>query len=87
MEQIVFFLFGMLAFLPTCLLAMRGREQHTLHVHHWHHPAGPQTLQEPVQSRYSVLGGPSGPYVLDSHTGQQWLIVQPVYKAVIDEQI
>jgi hypothetical protein len=78
--EILFFLFGLLAFLPTCLLAVRGRSPHRLDVHHWHHHEGPQTHQEPVQTRYAVLADDSGPYVLDTHTDASYAIIQPVYK-------
>jgi hypothetical protein len=77
--EILFFLFGLLAFLPTCLLAMRDRRTHTLHVHHWHHQV-PQTPQEPVQARYQVITGSSGAYVLDTLAGEKYAIVQPSYE-------
>ena len=79
MEQIVIFLFGMLAIMPTCLLAQRDWRTRTLHVHHWHHES-PQTPQEPVQTRYTVLTDNRGPYVLDTTTGHSYAIVQPSYK-------
>jgi hypothetical protein len=79
MEQIVIFLFGMLAIVPTCLLAMQDRQASTLHVHHWHHDS-PQTPQEPVQTRYTVLADDCGPYVLDTTTGHTYAIVRPSYK-------
>jgi len=54
MDQIVIFLFGMLAIVPTYLLAMHERRARTLHVHHWHHK-GPQTPQERPQARYQMV--------------------------------
>ena len=80
--EIVIFLFGLLAIVPTCLLAMQGRRTHTMHVHHFHHQERPQPPQEPVQSRYSVLADDSGQYVLDTHSGATYAIVKPIYKAV-----
>jgi hypothetical protein len=85
MEQFVIFLFGMLAIVPTCLLAMQDRRTRTLHVHHWHHPASPQTPQEPLQLRYQVLMGSNSAYVLDNATGERYAIVQPEYKAVLHD--
>ena len=82
MEQIVSFLFGMLAIVPTCLLAMHDRRTHTLHVHHWHHHEGPQTPQERPQARYQLVTGSSSAYVLDNATGERYAIVKPVYKVV-----
>ncbi len=85
--EIVFFLFGMLAVLPTIVLAMHGRRPYTMTVYHYHHQERPQTPQEPVQQRYQVItGGSSGAYVLDVATGERYAIVQP-YKAVINEPI
>ncbi len=80
MDQIIPFLFGMLAVLPTIVLAMHDRRTHTQHVHHWHHHEGPQTPQEPVQTRYAVLADDSGPYVLDTSTGHSYAIVKPLYR-------
>jgi hypothetical protein len=80
MEQIVIFLFGLLAIVPTCLLAVRGRSPHRLDVHHWHHHEGPQPPQEPVQARYQVITGSSGAYVLDTLVGAKYAIVKPSYK-------
>ncbi len=82
MEQIIPFLFGLLAIVPTIVLAMRGREQRTLNVHHFHHHEGPQTPRERPQARYQVITGSSSAYVLDVATGATYAIVQPVYKAV-----
>jgi hypothetical protein len=79
MEQIIPFLFGLLAIVPTIVLAMHGRQERTLHVHHYVHPASPQTPQESVQSRYSVLADDSGQYVLDTHSGATYAIVVPQY--------
>jgi hypothetical protein len=91
--EIVFFLFGMLAVVPTIVLAMQGRRTYTMTVYHYHHQGStelaerqrPQTPQEPVQQRYQVITGSSSAYVLDTHSGERYAIVQP-YKAVIDEQ-
>jgi len=85
--EIVFFLFGLLAIVPMCVLAMQDRRPHTLHVHHWHHQEHPQTPQEPVQQRYQVITGGSSAYVLDVATSARFAIVKPTYKAVIDEPI
>jgi hypothetical protein len=79
MEQIVIFLFGMLAIVPTCLLAMHDRRTRMLHVHYWHHQA-PQTPQERPQTRYAVLANDNGPYVLDTTTSHSYAIVKPLYK-------
>jgi hypothetical protein len=84
--EIVFFLFGLLAVLPTCLLAMHGRRTYTMTVYHYHHQERPQTPQEPVQQRYQVITGSTSAYVLDTHSGERYAIVQP-YKAVINEPI
>jgi hypothetical protein len=78
--EIVIFLFGMLAIVPTCLLAMHDQRTRTLHVHHWHHPSSSQMQQEPVQTRYAVLVDDSGPYVLDTNTGHSYAIVKPKYE-------
>jgi hypothetical protein len=79
-ENIVFFLFGLLAIVPTCVLAMHGRRTHRLDVHHWHHPASSQTPQERPQERYRVIAGTSSAYMLDVATGARYAIVQPSYK-------
>jgi hypothetical protein len=79
MEQIVIFLFGTLVVLPTCLLARRGREPQTFHVHHWHHEA-PQNPQERPQTCYQVITGNDRAHVLDNATGERYAIMQPVYK-------
>ncbi len=86
--EIVFFLFGMLAVLPTIILALHGREQrtYTMTVYHYHHQERPQTPQERPQQRYQVIAGSSSAYVLDTHSGERFAIVQP-YKAVINEPI
>jgi hypothetical protein len=81
MEQFVIFLFGLLAIVPTSLLAMHDRRTRMLHVHHWHHQA-PQTPQEPVQTRYQVVADSNGAHVLDNATDVRYAIVKPIYKVV-----
>ncbi len=78
--EIVFFLFGLLAVLPTIVLAMQGRRTYTMTVYHYHH-------QERPQERYQVITGSSSAYVVDTHSGERWRIVKPTYKAAIDEPI
>jgi hypothetical protein len=70
--EIVFFLFGILAVLPTIILALHGREQrtYTMHVYHYHH-------QERPQERYQVITGSSSAYVVDTHSGERFSIVKP----------
>ncbi len=83
MDQIIPFLFGLLAVVPTIVLAMHGRRTHTMHVHHFHHHEGPPA----PQARYQVITGGSSAYVVDAITGERYPIVQPIYKAVTHEPI
>jgi hypothetical protein len=78
--EIVFFLFGMLAVLPTIILAMQGRRPYTMTVYHYHHQERPQQPQEPVQQRYQVIEDTSSAYVLDTHSGATYAIVVPQYE-------
>jgi len=94
--EILFFLCGLLAIVPMCVLATNDRRPHTLHVHHWHHrsrqarPPSPERSTERsrrslAEGRYQVITGSSSAYVLDTHTGAKFAIVQPTYKAVSHE--
>jgi hypothetical protein len=78
--EIVFFLFGMLAVLPTIVLAMQGRRTYTMTVYHYHHQERPQTPQERPQERYQVITGSSSAYVLDVASGATYPIVVPQYE-------
>ncbi len=84
--EIVFFLFGLLAIVPTCLLAMNDRQERTLHVHHWHHPASRQHPQDRPQTRYQVIADSNDAYVLDGFTGATYPIVRPSYKVGDDNE-
>ena len=84
--EIVFFLFGLLAITPICLLAMNDRRTHTLHVHHWHHRSrqARPPAREPVERRYQVITGGSSAYVLDVATGATCPIVEPMYTQLLE---
>jgi len=63
-------LFGILAGVPTTLLALAGNRRHDGHQAH--------------QKRYTVIASPSGRHVLDVDTGATYAIVAPEYKQVIE---
>ena len=65
-------LMGILAGIPTTLLALTGSRRHD----------GPQAG---TQARYTVLADHRGPYVLDNATGATYAIVVPEYKQAISE--
>ena len=81
--EILFFLCGLLAITPICLLAMNDRRPHTLHVHHWHHQERPQTPQGLVQARYQVITGSRSAHVQDTYTGATYAILEPTHSKLL----
>jgi len=77
MAMAVGIMFGILAGVPTTLLALASNRRHDA-------PQAGTAAREPVERRYTVITGNSSAYVLDNATGATYAIVQPEYKQVIE---
>jgi len=69
--------FGILAGIPTALLMLASGNRRNTGLDRLDHR--PLSVAE---GRYTVLAGPSGPYLQDTYTGATYAIVEPTYKVV-----